>query len=383
MKIGLFSETYVPTTDGVATYVASMEKELRDMGHEPHVFTCGDKYEDIGNVHKAPSMKFPFYEQYRVAFPLRFIRKVDELGLDIVHIHAPFGIGLMGFIAAKQLKLPTVATLHTYFIEMCKGFKGVLASERGVRYAWLYNLKLYEHCNITTTPTDKMRKILVDDWKFKKEVRVVWNGTDTNVFRPDRRDVDVRKALNITSPYIATYIGRVTADKGVDTLVDAVAILLKKGIDITLVVAGIGPAESAIAEQIRHLGIEEHTRKLGFIDMNFKTSLLTESDVFVLASKADTFGISLIEAMASGTPTIGARSGGIPEVIQDGDNGLLVEYGNKEQLADKIEALLTDPQLSDGLIERGRRFVVDKCSIRKSIGGFVDIYEYLISHNPA
>lgn len=385
MKIGMYTETYVPTPDGVAHYVASFKRQLEKKGHEVHVFTCGERYEDIenGTVHKAYSRIVPFYKQYRAAVPIKFLHSAEKYGFDVVHMHTPFGMGTIGYLSARKAGVPTVCTLHTYFLGMCQVFSGILSSERLVKLAWLYNLKLYQNCDATSAPTAQIRDMMYKDWNYPKEVKVVWNGTDTDVFRIGRHDADVRKEWNLTSKEIVTYVGRLTPDKGVHTYIDAVNILQKKGYDIQMVIAGIGPYREALLDQIDRLGMKDSVRFFGYLDEAHKASLLSASNIFSLPSKADTFGISMLEAMAAGCPTIGANSGGIPEVIKDNENGLLFEFGDKDQLAEKMQSIFDDNALRQRLIKDGRKFVEDKCSMSASADGFLRIYEEIIEKRKA
>jgi glycosyltransferase involved in cell wall biosynthesis len=187
---------------------------------------------------------------------------------------------------------------------------------------------------------------------------------------------NVKKAYGIPSDSaIVTYLGRLTRDKGVHTLVEAFAEARKKR-KVCLVIAGIGPEREALVKRSIELGIAEDTRFLGYVEENEKVSLLQQSDVVVLVSKADLVPLVLIEAMACGTPVIGSRAGGIPNLIEDGKTGILVREGDPKELSRKIVELLSGADLEEmkrNAMERVKR----EFSMEASVRSFLEIYRKL------
>jgi len=380
MRIAIYSETYLPTPDGVAHFLGSYCKGLSRLGHEPHVFTTGKimggRREEESNVHRFRSIKFPLYTQYRIA-PAPFIgalRMARKLDIDLVHIQTPFFMGTAGFISGKVLEVPIVGTYHTNFLEMSESLSSSKVFRGFVRFAWKYSTGLYRRCHVLTTSSRSIAEHLQQS--MRREVLTVPHGIDIERFSCPVEGENVKKAYGIPSDSaIVTYLGRLTRDKGVHTLVEAFAEVRKKR-KACLVIAGIGPEREALVKRSIELGIAEDTRFLGYVEENEKVSLLQQSDVVVLVSKADLVPLVLIEAMACGTPVIGSRAGGIPNLIEDGKTGILVREGDPKELSRKIVELLSGSDLEEmkrNAMERVKR----EFSMEASVRSFLEIYRKL------
>lgn len=145
MRIAIFSETFLPTPDGVAHFLGNFSRQLVKMGHEPHIFTTGRLIGGDGDaegyIHRFKSIKFPLYAQYRIS-PEPFIgalRTVKKLDVDVIHIHTPFFMGTAGFICSRVLEIPLVGTFHTNFLDMADSissstiFRGSCISHGSIR----------------------------------------------------------------------------------------------------------------------------------------------------------------------------------------------------------------------------------------------------------
>lgn len=380
MKIGMFSETYLPTPDGVANYVANLSNELIKQKHEVSIFTAGIKTVKEENVHRFKSVKFPPYPQYRIAL-LHFskiYKMIKKENFDIVHLHTPFSIGTAGFISAKLKKIPIVGTFHTNFLDMKESVDFPIAKNFLFNLAWTYNIGIYKRCGEITTPSQRVKEFLLktNPNDFKKEIKVIWNGIDVNKFSPNANKINLREKYNLKNKIIITFISRLTKDKGLYTLVDTIEILKEK-YDIVCLIGGIGPEEKRIREYVKNKNMLNFIKILGYLEEEHKPSIIAQSDIFVLPSKADVQPLCVLEAMSSGTVVIGANSGGIPDLVKENFNGVLFEYGNANQFAEKISLIIENKNLSMKLRENGMKFVREEGSIEKSAERFLEIYEGL------
>lgn len=164
-----------------------------------------------------------------------------------------------------------------------------------------------------------------------------------------------RTQYGVEGPLVA-FMGAVTDDKGVVHLVQAMQHLWNQGSDATLVIAGhpIQPSSfDRIYDELPGTH-RSHIRRLGPVSEPVKQDMLAATDLFVMPSRVDSFGIVYLEAWAYGAPVIGCRAGGVPDVIDDGQDGLLVPFGDPGALALAIEKLLSDPDLRQAMGRRGR-----------------------------
>ena len=155
-------------------------------------------------------------------------------------------------------------------------------------------------------------------------------------------------------------LGRLVPDKGQGVLVEAVAQLVERGIDVRLTLAGDGPDRAALERRVRDLGLADAVRFVGAVGQDRVLELYAEADVFCLASFAEGIPVVLMEAMARGLPVVTTRIMGVPELVLDGSTGLLVAPGRAAPLATAIETLAADPDRRARLGQAAATFVADE-----------------------
>ncbi len=188
-----------------------------------------------------------------------------------------------------------------------------------------------------------------------------------------------REKYGVEGP-IVYYIGAAAYDKGTVHTIEAMQKVLARGVDATLIMAG-----STMLDKFRDYyedlpePVREKCRWLGFISDEDKKDLQAAGSVFCMPSRTDSFGIVYLEAWLNGVPVIGARAGGVPEVITDGVDGYLVDFGDVAALANRIELLLRRPEAARALGEAGRRKVLAEHTWDHKIARIVEIYRQSIA----
>ncbi len=188
-----------------------------------------------------------------------------------------------------------------------------------------------------------------------------------------------RARYGIDGPLV-TFIGSVTDDKGAVHLVQAMQLLWNRGCRATLAIAG-RPVQPSTFDQVYSKlseGDRARIRLLGPVSDSLKQDLLAATDLFVMPSRVDSFGIVYLEAWAYGLPVIGCRAGGVPDVITDGRDGLLVDFGDQASLAAAIESLLDDPELRQSMGQQGRAKVKAKYTWDSIYEGLQAVYGSLV-----
>lgn len=399
MEIAFFTDSYLPTRDGVAVVVDGLARSLVRQGHGVHVYAphavrgepTREDVEGGVRVVRFRSLPVPLYSQYSQplfssVLPLwgrSTERVVPEV--DIIHVHSPGFIGSTGFLLARHRRAPLVGTFHTNLSAMQDSVPSKWLIPSFFRLAWWYNVGLYWRCNVTTAPTEAARfALLAHATKpFRRPIEIIPNGIDLEMFHPGVDIPDWRTRCGLPLDPLVTYLGRLTVDKGVHRFLDAVAEAAVRT-DMVAIVGGTGPEEAAVRERIgRDPRLTGRVRYVGPVAEAEKGALLAQSSVFVLPSTSDTASIAMLEAMACGTPCIGPDVGGPAEIVRDGVTGRRVAVQNPAVLAAAIAELVDRPSERRRMGESARAFVRSTGSIDAMAARVSDLYKRLIEENPA
>jgi len=205
-----------------------------------------------------------------------------------------------------------------------------------------------------------------------KEVHVVPFGVDCEVFRPSGR-------INMTSTVTLGFVKYLKAKYGLEYLIRAMEMIVRQYPQTRLLVAGSGELRSQLEALTEQLGLTRNISFLGAIDHQRVPDLLKNVDIFVMPSISEGFGVAAVEAQAMEIPVVATKVGGIPEVVLDGETGLLVELGNSEQLAQAILTLIENPTLRKQMGERGRRHVLANYRWEDNAALMDDLYKSVLN----
>lgn len=289
----------------------------------------------------------PWFRQF-YSIPAAILAPVLAARADLVHVHLGEDLAVLpiGFAAARLHGLPLVVTIHCSLQHTFKvnGPRSAVLKTLG---GWIEERG--EHAaDAVLVITPRMARLLAESGIDSKKVHIIPPGVNLALFAATGED----PFPGILAPR-ALFLGRLAQAKGVSVLVDAVKLLRSPGVQILFV--GDGPERSVIERRIRELGIGDRVHLLGFVPHDLVPAVLTHADILVLPSIYEELGSVLIEAMQVGLPIVASRTGGIPEVITDGENGLLVPPGDAAALASAIDRVLTEPGLSQRLRQRAKK----------------------------
>jgi glycosyltransferase involved in cell wall biosynthesis len=393
VQVAFFTESYLPTRDGVAQVTSSLAKELARLGHGVRIYAPSPGRPPPGaiaeetvpgvSVIRVASFPSPLYPQYRWAiFPFARLAR-EHLGreVDLVHLHTPGIMGSAGFLAARGLRKPVVGTFHTNVWAMRSSFPSTPVVRLFFRIAAWYTLGTYWRCDVTTAPTFEARDALVGAAAkpFRRPVEVVPNGIEVGRFRPGVRSPDWRERCALPDGPLVTYLGRLTEDKGVFRFLEAVR-ALPASASFSAVIGGSGPAEAELRRRIHaDPRLAERVRFVGSVAEEEKAGLLSQSDLFVLPSTSDTSSVVLLEAMASGAACLALDVGGPRDLVVDGANGRLVPLWPASSLSEAIGELLDDRALRRRLSSGGVEYVRRSASIETTARRFISLYEMLLA----
>jgi glycosyltransferase involved in cell wall biosynthesis len=340
LRVCLVTETYVPQVNGVSRTLDRLVRFLTGHGHEVHV--VAPRYREptrlpVGARLTAFSgFPLPFYREI-LACPVRAYRLAQVLGAfgpHVVHLATPGPLGLAALRACRARGLPVVSSFHTHFPQYLAFYRlGGLAPA-----AWRYLRWFHNRTVATLCPTPSVRDALED--RGFRNVAVWSRGVDADLFRPDRRDPELRRQWGAGSQdVVLAYAGRLAAEKNLPLLLEAFHLLPR---DLCrLVLIGDGPLRPAL-EADPAVG-EGRLVLTGYRHGEDLARAYASADLFVFPSVTDTFGNVLLEAMASGLPTVAFRVPGPADVVRDGETGCLAAQPTAPALAAAVAALAADP----------------------------------------
>ncbi len=303
-----------------------------------------------------------------LAAPLRYAQALLEAGTRGAAGWQDF---LRAGWLAAQLKRDGVAHLHTHFISRPADIAQLASRMTGIPFSISAHAKdIYlspsadlrrklNAAQFTVTCTDANRSALAEIAP-EAEVMLMYHGIDRRIFHPSRRI-----AAEPTEPPLILAVGRLRAKKGLDTLIDACRLLHERGQRVRCEIVGYGEEHDALAHRIENAGLGRHVRLVGKLAREQVLERYARATVFVQPSRitanGDRDGIPnvLLEAMAMGLPVVASRVSGIPEVVRDGINGLLVEADAPLALAEAIEQVLLHPQQAAVLGSAARHTVAE------------------------
>jgi len=285
----------------------------------------------------------------------RALSSIPRGYVDLVHIHTPFVAHYAASRYARAANVPCVATYHTFFEEYVHLYVPVLPRSLGRFLARSFTRSQCSDVQALIAPSDPMRDVLLA-YGVSTPIHVLPTGLPADRFVPGD-GARFRATAGIPSDRpLVTYIGRVAHEKNIDFLVKVFVEVRRTVPDSMLVIAGEGPAREPLRQMVARLGLQQHVHFAGYLDRN--TALLdcyAAADVFVFASRTETQGLVLLEAMAQGAPIVSTAELGTRSILKPGCGALVVE----EQLQAFSEAtvrVLQDASLRKDLAERGRSY---------------------------
>lgn len=387
MKIVIGSESFPPAVSGVATMAEYYAKTFAEMGHDVVVFcpstnpkTFIDKSYHDYKVIRLASHANPFRNGVRVTWrPGKQIKRyLDEAKPDIIHLHDPASISSALLKEAQRQNIPVVITNHFRLDFVISYFKYLPFFHPLIKtLTRSYVRRFYNRCQTVTCPSDLTRRDL-KAWGVRPPVLWVSNGVNYERFekRPDLASFKAKYKL--PDKPIVVYVGRVDADKRVDVLLKSISLVQKESDAFFLIVGG-GAKLEEMRELTKSLNINDKVLLTGWKDGNDPEfpKFYHAADLFATASPIEVQSIVMMEAMSSGLPIIAPNHGALPELVHDGENGLLFENGNEADLANKIIKLLKDADLRHRLGQKAQVMMAEN-SQAKSARKMIEIYESLI-----
>jgi glycosyltransferase involved in cell wall biosynthesis len=316
MRIALFTETFLPKIDGIVTRLKHTIEQLQQHGDDVLVFCPeGGLTSYYGaKIHGLSAFSLPLYPELKLALPRPEIgQQLAKFRPDLIHVVNPAVLGLAGIFYAKSTKIPLIASYHTHLPKYLHHY-GL-----GMLEGLLWELLKLGHnqaaLNLCTS------SVMVQELRHQGIDRVdLWQrGVDTEAFDPTMATPEMRRYLCQGEPVsrLLLYVGRLGAEKEIEQIKPVLAAIP----GARLAIVGDGPHRANLESYFA----DTPTYFVGYLGGKKLAAAYAVADAFIFPSRTETLGLVLLEAMAAGCPVIAARSGGIPDIVTDGQNGYLFD----------------------------------------------------------
>jgi len=356
----MISDVYFPRVNGVSTSIMTFRRELEARGHRVTLIVpdYGESSAAEPGVHRIPARTLFFDREDRMMRSRHISRLLPRLrseGVDLVHIQTPFVAHYAGLYLSRQLEVPRLATYHTFFEEYLDHYIRFLPRRWLRLIARRFSRRQCNDMHRLVLPSRAMLQVL-RRYGVGTDAAVIPTGIELEAFSTGDGE-RFRRTHNIPPERpLLIYVGRVAHEKNITFLLRVVAHLRQSVPDVLLVIAGEGPARSALEQTARQLGITENLLFVGYLS---RTRELQEcyraGDLFVFASRTETQGLVLLEAMALGVPVVSTAVMGTRDVLQEGA-GALVAPESEPEFAARVREVLDDPALRQRLSSSARRY---------------------------
>ena len=332
MRIGIFSDTYIPQINGVSTSIEMLRKGLEKKGHKVYIVTVNPdnlKYIKEDRVLRIPGVPIGIFD-YRLTsiYPARAIKTIKSWNLDVIHSQTEFGIGTFARIIAKQYHIPLVHTYHTMYEDYIHYITKGYFQKTGKKI--VEHLTLF-YCDTTATelivPTKKTYDLFKEKYKVKRNVHIVPTGIEVEKYSKKYSDEVIEKLkekIGIKKEDInLIFVGRLGLEKSVDFLINNHKNIVKKHPNCNLIIIGDGPERENLEKLVKKNKLENNVFFTGKVPLSDIGMYYHLGSIFVTASKTETQGLTVLEALAASLPVVAIKDESFIDPIKDNYNGYL------------------------------------------------------------
>lgn len=380
MRIAIFTNNYLPNPYGVTGSIESFRKQFEELGHQVFIFAPKWKgYADENpRVFRYPSISTNIKFKFPLAIP--YSRKMDKiikkLDLDIIHSQHPNLLGSAAMKWARKKKIPLVFTWHTLYDKYAHF--AVIVPEKLAAWWAIRNAKNYANrADCVITPTESVKEIIKNWGVANKNIVSISTGVEEYLFQnPDAKKI--KDKHDIKDDELVLFLNcRLTGEKNVEFLFRSVIPVLKENKKAKLLIIGDG----YLAAKLKNMANRENVRKQvifrGVVEREEVKNYCAAGDIFVYASKSETQGMIITEAMYMGLPVVAVDAPGICDLVQDDINGFLVSE-QEEEFSEAVEKLISDADLRRKFGEASARIAREKYTDKICAEKLLEVYKKVI-----
>lgn len=381
MKILFISDVYFPRINGVSTSIRTFVEQMQNLGHEVHLIApdYGVATGDEAWIKRIAARSIYFDPEDKLMRYGEVIQRLPELRqahYDVVHVHTPFVAHYLGLKLARELNVPCVETYHTFFEDYLHHYLPWIPKPMARSMARAISRRQCNAVDAIVAPSKPMLDVL-RDYGVDVQAEVIPTGLQMQSFEEaDGRAFRLKYDIPLDRPMLL-YVGRVAFEKNIDFLLEMTKTLIEQRSDVLLVVTGEGPAEASLHKLAKTLRLEKHVKFIGYLDRNTELNACYQAaDIFVFASKSETQGLVLLEAMAQGTPVVAIAELGTASILVEGQ-GAIIAPDDTVQFSEKVRQLLMHPEERFELGRRAKTYALDLWTAKFQAERMLKFYSHL------
>lgn len=385
MKILMISDVYFPRVNGVSTSIRTFADSLIAKGHQVHL--VAPKYpqstEDESWITRIGARKVIFDpEDYLMRWSALnvFIQQLQSGDYDVVHIHTPFIAHYAGLRIAKKLQIPVIETYHTFFEDYMHHYLPWVPRQLAVNIARWISRRQCQQVDTVISPSVQMKNVL-QDYGVNTPIQVIPTGLELARFQPGDGEAFKKKYDIPLHRPLLLYVGRVAYEKNIQFLLEMLSLVIEDHPEVLLVITGEGPAEPMLKKMTKEKGLQQHVMFLGYLDRAVGLNAAYQAaDIFVFASKSETQGLVLLEAMAQATPVVAIAELGTASILVQ-ERGAFIAQDDEVHFAEQVQTLLIDHKLRENVGKQGKKYVEQVWSSDAQADKLILRYQHLCATN--
>ncbi len=356
MRIGIFTDSYVPQVNGVSVSCMNPYRGLTMLGNDVYVITTDHREKtDAADTHiirlegfDVPLKNFDGFQLVPAAN--KYYKLVKEMNFDIIHVHTEFSIGRFGIRCAKKYKIPYVYTMHTMYedyMHFVIKFGKPLLKKPYLAYIEGMMRWICKKSSAIVIPHEKVRDMFIRyDLSKDNKIHVIPTGIDLDKFYRKRYSEEeiqaLKDSLGLKDEFVILSVGRVAFEKSIDFMIKEYN-QFARSVKAKFVIVGDGPAMESLKALVAELKLEDYVIFTGMVPYTNIGLYYMIGDIFVNASVTETQGLTYIEALSSNLPVVVRYDKNLDGLITDRENGLF--YNTPDEFKDKVIEIINDKNL--------------------------------------
>lgn len=372
MRVGIFTESYPPLVNGVSTSILMLEHALTKLGHEVFIITVSDNKKDYvlennGHILRLPSVNLANCYDYKMTsvYPIKAVNIIKKMNLDVIHSNVEFTVGIFARVVSEQLSIPLVHTYHTNWEDYTHYItKNKKILDDICKKLLKYLVVFFEDKTVTEliVPSNKIYNLFKDKYKFTKNIHIIQTGIETSKFYKEnfnQKDINsLKKKLGIKKKdFVVMTVSRLAKEKSVDRIINNHKELVKKYSNMKLLIVGDGPDIDKLKDEAKSLGVSDSVIFTGKVPLSDIPIYYQLGNVFVTASKSETQGLTVVEAISSSLPVVAVKDDSFVNSVIEEFNGFV--FTDDEKYINSISKLYEDKDLYNRLSNQSRLLSAD------------------------
>ena len=372
MRVGIFTESYPPLVNGVSTSILMLEHALTKLGHEVFIITVSDNKKDYvlennGHILRLPSVNLANCYDYKMTsvYPIKAVNMIKKMNLDVIHSNVEFTVGIFARVVSEQLSIPLVHTYHTNWEDYTHYItKNKKILDDICKKLLKYLVVFFEDKTVTEliVPSNKIYNLFKDKYKFTKNIHIIQTGIETSKFYKEnfnQKDINsLKKKLGIKKKdFVVMTVSRLAKEKSVDRIINNHKELVKKYSNMKLLIVGDGPDIDKLKDEAKSLGVSDSVIFTGKVPLSDIPIYYQLGNVFVTASKSETQGLTVVEAISSSLPVVAVKDDSFVNSVIEDFNGFV--FTDDEKYINSISKLYEDKDIYNRLSNQSRLLSAD------------------------